>query len=461
MKPSNDNLATFITQEKQIFETYYPDLNWNDNHWPTHLICPDWKRSKTISLNFSPIKRGGIKLEGFNNPPSKYQFNQDHVEALKSIIFYLKRTRQLKANAVTTYVLIAKAILHFMYDSKIERFNEVNISIMNRVANYYLNHYNNSQGYDFCSYLKGFSSTVDKFKLTQKLLLFEIPEAKIKRHSNTPRRFRDEELTEKELSKEALLAYGQITNAPANDNEEVLLRTIDLLVATGMRGNEVLRLPVDCLIHRTAKDHSGKILLDQNGNEIVTYGIKYFPEKGADTRVHWLAPVDTPFALRAINKLKELCQPQRELAKFQYDNPGRLFPLSEDYKISDEELLDYIPYSSKKKGNSSSRILSDRRGNLRKTFIKNLDINFCKIEERWTCPNAKVPAKYFFYKIKDIEKAIHDSPKFKNYKFNSIGLALDSGKVLLHTHELLILPVHGAHKLKSRKDNNIKFLLPR
>lgn len=71
---------------------------------------------------------------------------------------------------------------------------------------------------------------------------------------------------------EALAAYAQCTNQPLNDDERILLRATDLHIALGARIGEPLK----------------------------RYGIRYYPEKGYDLAIDWLAAQDVPLVRRAV-----------------------------------------------------------------------------------------------------------------------------------------------------------------
>lgn len=62
-------------------------------------------------------------------------------------------------------------------------------------------------------------------------------------------------------SYEAMVAYAKCTNNPINDNEAIILRTIDLLIATGQRINEITYISFNCLVKTPEKDNNGNIVL--------------------------------------------------------------------------------------------------------------------------------------------------------------------------------------------------------
>lgn len=112
----------------------------------------------------------------------------------------------------------------------------------------------------------------------------------------------------------ALKSLSQCSAQPLDDDERILLRIIDLHLILGTRIGETLALPVDCWheeMHSTG----------------LRCGIRYFPEKGFDLAINWLAEQDVPIARRAVEELTALCKSARDAAAWQERNPGRLWQL--------------------------------------------------------------------------------------------------------------------------------------
>ena len=143
-------------------------------------------------------------------------------------------------------------------------------------------------------------------------------------------------------------AYALCTNHPLNDSEEILLRVIDLLIATGQRGNEVAVIPYDCWVERAIRGATSEIVVDSHGQPLMECGIRYFAEKQFQSRVHWLAVSDVPLARRAVNRLKALTKEQREVAAWQECNPGRIWKYPPQLVISEEQVLEWLAFSNKK-----------------------------------------------------------------------------------------------------------------
>ena len=127
-------------------------------------------------------------------------------------------------------------------------------------------------------------------------------------------------------SKHALEALADISNAPIDDEERLLLRHVDLLATTGFRIGEALTLPVDCWV----EEQQGAEAVDPQSGQVLSHcGIRYWPEKGGEPIVKWLPTAAVDLAWRAVTEIEELCRPAREAARYTDENPGRLLAFAE------------------------------------------------------------------------------------------------------------------------------------
>lgn len=148
---------------------------------------------------------------------------------------------------------------------------------------------------------------------------------------------------EKMPSQAALQALGQASNDPLDDNERILLRTIDLLVVGNFRIGEALTLPVGCWVEENKLREDGRVQTNpQTGEPIKRYGLRYWPEKGGEPIIKWLPDCSVPLAKRAVDDLTKLCAEARCVAAALEQNPERvLLPGNHDTN----ELLDLLQLS--------------------------------------------------------------------------------------------------------------------
>jgi hypothetical protein len=137
----------------------------------------------------------------------------------------------------------------------------------------------------------------------------------------------------------ALDALANISNEPSDDDDRIIMRIVDLLVVGGFRIGEVLSLPLDCWVETPALNQLGHVKTDpRSGNQVMRHGIRYWPEKGGDPYIKWLADCAMPLARRAVTDLKRLCADARRVAKAIEANPDRV-PLPGRHNLGD--LLDH------------------------------------------------------------------------------------------------------------------------
>ena len=111
-------------------------------------------------------------------------------------------------------------------------------------------------------------------------------------------------------SLEVLQALGDVSSDPrlkAKPPDLIMMRVVDLLVASGMRIGEVLTLSAEPIVE------------DAEG-----FGLRYWPEKGAETRIKRFSVVQRELVVRAVGDLRRLCSDARDVALWCEKHPGRV-----------------------------------------------------------------------------------------------------------------------------------------
>ncbi|WP_417820387.1 hypothetical protein [Terasakiella sp.] len=109
---------------------------------------------------------------------------------------------------------------------------------------------------------------------------------------------------------DSLAKAFQIATEPA---DVIIASTGALLTTSPDRINEIFRLPVNCEVEK------------QNTDGSIAYGIRWWPSKGADPYVKWIAPSMVEVAKLALEKLKNTTQSARDLAFWYEQNPTSLY----------------------------------------------------------------------------------------------------------------------------------------
>ncbi len=103
---------------------------------------------------------------------------------------------------------------------------------------------------------------------------------------------------------EELAGISSSISARGSVEDLILMRVVDLFVASGLRAGEVLTL------------RANPIVRDSEG-----LGLRYWPEKGAETRVKRFAAVQSQLVERAVRDLSKACKRARALAtRFEKDS---------------------------------------------------------------------------------------------------------------------------------------------
>lgn len=314
-------LEQFIGEQRAIFSLLNDAPEWSGIVWDTRGWLNTRMSGKSQLLPFT-------KLNTKEALPSPY------IDFAKAMIVAIFQAKRPSYSAIAAYSIALRRLflrlddqgLSHPADLRGEHFYEAIQELKN-------SGYKNL--YDAANVIAVIANLIDKYRLATAPIDFINPiKAPPPRLRHDPKKER-EELSTKLPSKEAMEAFAYCTNNPINDREEILLRTIDLHIAIGSRINETLVIPLDCWVSQPLFDANGKAVIDEiNGKQIQQFGIRYFPEKGFEYHTHWLADTDVPLAKRAIDRLTVLTKRAREVARWQQDNPGRLWDVDPNTYVS-------------------------------------------------------------------------------------------------------------------------------
>jgi hypothetical protein len=352
---ASQSLGGFVIQEQAIFHSLPISTPWSSSLWAVGSWLPQRGTQNTLTFE---THRQALEKTGYPSPakgPLPFEF-QDFCKAL---IVYLQRTRNLKFSMVAAYNIAIRRIYNPLFERGASDPTQLTRGDFDRVVEF-LRQSSYKNLYDAISHLQVVADTIDSLQLTEIAIHFEHDAKPEKRRHDyislhdPDRDVKHRKSDEKLPSREAMEAYALCSNNPHSDSEEILLRVIDLLIATGQRGNEVAVIPFDCWVERPIKGATGEIVVDANGKRLIECGIKYFAEKHFQSRVHWFGESDIPLARRAVKRLKVLTQEQREIARWQEANPGRLWDYSPHEILTENQVLRWLGFSD---GSSSGRNL--------------------------------------------------------------------------------------------------------
>lgn len=350
MTPSRakQNLDAFVKQERAAFQMLSVETPWESTQWSVESWLPQRLKAKTITFE---THRQSLEKAGYVSPP-KAPLPLAFQEFCKAVIVHLQRTRGLKFSMVVAYSIATRRLYNSLYERREADPTKLTHADFDHVVSF-LRDSSYKNLYDAISHLKVIADTIDKLQITEIAIHFEHDARPEKvRHDyvslHDPDRAVKQRKSDARLpSREAMEAYAKCTNQPISAGEEILLRVIDLLIATGQRGNEVAVIPYDCWVERPIKDELGEVVMDAHGKPLVECGIRYFAEKQFQSRVHWLAESDVPLARRAVERLKELTAEQRVVAMWQEFHPGRIWSYPPQFILEEEKVLEWLGFGNK------------------------------------------------------------------------------------------------------------------
>lgn len=405
-------LESFVSRQREVFKEIDPQQDWESNSWNVN----SWLRTRGTKNLALP----------FNMLGSQEPLPQRYADFAKGIIVAIYQKKRPSHAALNAYLIETRRLFKQLSSRDLtDPTDLVNGHFNDSIEELRSSGYKNL--YDAASNLAVIAALVDQHEISRVPLDFVIPVA-----TPTPRMRHDPKvertgLSSKLPSKEAMEAFAFCTNNPINDREEILLRIIDLHISMGTRINETLHIPEDCWIEQSLLGADGKPVIDPiSGTNCKEYGIRYYPEKKFEHNVHWLADSDVPLARRAIERLRTLTQKARDVARWQYENPGRLWDINPEKWI---------------------------RRSLINKFIETAqpyDVN--RIMKRLNIPQEDYSFGDPSFRAGDIEQA------FLTQRSEQVVLS-KNGKAILHVHECLCIGFEGYFRFKERV-NSVNWLLP-
>ncbi|MCF7202516.1 hypothetical protein [Pseudomonas oligotrophica] len=441
---ARQNLERFITQEQAIFRSLPISTQWSEPLWEIGNWLPQrdpGKHTLTFETHRQSLEKTGYPAP--NKGPLPFAF-QDFSKAL---IVYLQRTRNLKFSMVVAYNIVVRRLYNPLFERGVSDPALLTQGDFDRVVGF-LRESGYKNFYDAISYLQVIADTIDNHQLTEIAIHFEHDARPEKRRHDyislhdPDRAVKQRKSNDRLPSLEAMEAYALCSNNPVSEGEEILLRVIDLLIATGQRGNEVAVIPFDCWVERNIKDSEGNIVVDAHGKPILECGIRYFAEKQFQSRVHWLAESDIPLAKRAIERLKALTSEQREIAIWQENNPGRIWKYPPEELLTDDQVMEWLGFSNEQEYGRNLYLYLSRNG----IFPHGSE-----------SPVQRGKIKRRRYLAGEIERLI--APKLKAH---SVLTEYSAGKnrIVLRTSETLAICFDGQFRFGGR-DENVFRAIPR
>jgi hypothetical protein len=212
------------------------------------------------------------------------------------------------------YTSMRLARLEALSALRVYNFNEAQALVASREAE--------SSSYRVGRHLEAISEFCDRFQLTNLRIGF---------HSSLEKPAEAAD-PKKLVSDDMIDVVGDFsahigTQFGSSVSEIVLMRTTDILVAVGFRVGEALTLPLECIV------------INAEG-----MWLRYWVEKNGDVALRAVPKAAEELVQRAVDELRAICAPARQMAQWLFENPGRVYlPPATPVTLSlrdIEELLD-------------------------------------------------------------------------------------------------------------------------
>lgn len=301
-------LSDFINMAKNQLEIFGKDLLFMLDIWDITKTNPGKQNTKQ-NIVFSNLKNSKefAKVSVNNIVPMREPF----LSFAKAYLRYKQAMEPIKSfpPLVASMRVLEQALIEMTQSA-----NPVNITtdVLNRAIAIGKENFTDAVVYRQGAFLQKVAEFISEKRIS------EIPinwKNIAKRPSDTQRvgKKADDKRNEKMPSKRALEALPEIF-FKANEPKDVLITSIiAILFGSPNRIGEVLLLQEYCEV----------IQKSSNGKE--QYGLRWYPEKGAEPMIKWIIPSMVDTVRKAINQIRELTKKAREVAKWYEKNPNDLY----------------------------------------------------------------------------------------------------------------------------------------
>ena len=314
---AEDNLALFIDACRPLLKGYRGVKSWDQNDWDLIGIV-DWEgrgrgRIAAVFSDFEASTRNGV---GAMSSP--------FLDFAKAYFLYTQALRPTKAffQRLAALRALEKALKITVGSSKVDL---ITAAIFNIADNFVREHFGEGAGYRVGRELAVLSGFISEKHLVAVPFQWEssIPRPKERNRIGAEA----DRARETKLPSESALEALPKCFLDATESIDVLVSSVAALLCTAPdRISEVFKLPVDCEV-------------EQEFNGKHSYGLRWWPGKGADPMIKWIAPTMVEVAKEAIAKLRIVTQPARDVAEWYEANPTKMFIVPEMEHLRLKEYL--------------------------------------------------------------------------------------------------------------------------
>lgn len=297
------NLQQFIEQCKKDLNVFGAGLDWNSWKWPK-------------AGNFSKL---GAHSRTTNEAD---KLDDDFIEFAKAYFRYQQGHKPTGAKNELKALRTVEAAL--IQNNNSAAISNLSMTTLDQAAQLMRENYQKGSDYHGGRELERLAKFVTTKKLvTNDLSSWRSPISRKKDEIQTGEKAKARR-DKKMPSEEALNALAEVfSNNPINPKDIFTSSTFAILMSAPSRITEVLELPVDCEVEE--RDSKG----------ILRYGWRFFAGKEFGADIKWIPTEMVDIAKEAINRIQQLTNESRQLAKWIESNPDKFYRHAECPNVPD------------------------------------------------------------------------------------------------------------------------------
>ena len=298
------NLHDFIEFSRNKIFVFGADLDFDSNVWNlTDTVNRKGMGGKNERFIFNRMKESEIESPLWMSSPFI-----GFAKAYLRYSFGLKPTKNL-GRLLSALRFIEFALVEICGNSDPTK---ITATILNRAMQLAVNHNTDKVAYQIGNELRKLSKFMTENKLLTTPTLWRNP---IKKPFDSVRigaEF-DKRRAEKVPSNTALKALADIFHHAQHPADILISAAACILLSAPSRSTELIYLPENCEVHETLQDGTS------------VYGLRWWPAKDASPTVKYVvSPMVEPAQL-AIQKIRSLTAPAREIAAWYEKNPDKVY----------------------------------------------------------------------------------------------------------------------------------------
>ena len=314
-------LQELINEARSDCAAYGVDLEWDRPDWDITAHVPEMrgKSAKRSVLYFTTHENGTAKSIAGRVP-----MVEPFASFMKAVIRLIQDARPQSAVAPNKIINASRDLYEILADRGHDPvqlvsgdFDEAVQMIRARTEE--------TTAYRLGRSLETIASWIDKRGISKVTLSWKSP---IPRVAHDRTRFAKD--NDKHASRmptdellEALPLLASRVKKAADPRDVIRMSCVKLLHCGPWRIGEVLTIAADCEVEQDKIDARGEVVVDDGGQPVKRYGIRYRMEKSGQDDIKWMPTAMVDVARAAIAEIREATESAREVARWMEANPGR------------------------------------------------------------------------------------------------------------------------------------------